>query len=353
MARSNWSLVLAGLLATAGLNLVACSSGGTGAGASSVRDALGQVQDGLIARSYLAWADQKAVRTLTGVASPGDIGNKKKVNPRWGRLANVAVPGAAEVEPQLTEATGINPYTATRALTIGVSPDTAGRLDGADTATVEKKFKALGAQTDVSGGRTRLVLAPDDQVVTGNPKLAGDVYLTLNRVVIKGSTVAFGLANGPVDAILGGSRALGDAEDESAMATCLGDVVAAEIMAPPAGSAPGVTLVGVGVRRPKTSAEGVREVLCEVANKDRIAQVAAAIAPRLQQNAQIPNTGRQIQDRLTQTNVDQLPKGRAVRLTVDLVPTARAGFLFFDQGPGRAGLAFLGGGSPPPPNSRP
>jgi hypothetical protein len=196
-------------------------------------------------------------------------------------------------------------------------------------------------------------LAPDDQVDSNDSRLAGDVYLALNRVVIKGSSLAFGLATGPVDAVLGGGPALSDDADESAIAACLGDVVAAEIFMPPPGAAVGVNRVGVGVRRPRAVTDGVQEVLCETASRQQLASLAATITSRVQQGAPLPGTGLQVQERFVQPAVDQMPKGRAVRLTISLVAPARAGFLLFDMGPQDALLAFLGGGASPALTSRP
>jgi hypothetical protein len=314
---------------------------------------MGQVQDGPIARSFFSWADQKDLRKLTGISSAADLSNKKKVKPRWSRLATAGLPDVGGLEPQFTETTGIDFVAADRALTVGVPPQVAGRVDGAAVDKVKKKFQALGSQAVTSNGRTGYVLAPDDQVDANDSRLAGDVYLALNRVITKGSTAAFGLAGGPVDAVLGGGPALIDNPDEGVIATCLGDVVAAEIMAPPAGSAAGVTRVGVGVRRPKAVTDGVQEVMCEAVGRQQLATVANNITSRVQQGAVLPTTGLQVQQRFSQAIVDQMPKGRAVRLTLSMVAPARAGFLLFDMGSNDALLAFLGGGASPPPASRP
>jgi hypothetical protein len=312
---------------------------------------MGQIQDGPIARSFFAWADQKGLRKLTGISSVGDSTNKKKVKPRWSRLASAGLPDVVGLEPQFTDVTGIDIFSADRTMTVGVPPQEAGRVDGAAVAAVKKKFQALGAQAVTAGGRTRIVLAPDDQVDASDSRLAGDVYLALNRVTMKGSSVGFGLATGPVDAVLGGGPALLDDPDVAAVTSCLGDVVAAQILAPPPGSAAGVTRVGVGVRRPQAVTDGVQEVLCETAGR-QLPQVAATITSRVQPGAPLPGTGLQTEQRFVQAVVDQAPKGKAVRLTINLVAPARAGFLLFDMGPQESLLAFLGGGASPPPSTR-
>jgi hypothetical protein len=345
--------VLAALIAVAGLGVAACAGGGSAGGSSSLKDAMGQVQNGPIARSFFAWADQKALRKLTGISSVGDTSNKKKVKPRWSRLATAGLPDAGRLEPQFTDTTGIDPFSGDRTMTVGVAPEEAGRVDGAAISTVKKKFQALGAQAVTAGGRIRMELAPDDQVDSNDSRLAGDVYLALNRVVIKGSSLAFGLATGPVDAVLGGGPALSDDADEGAIAACLGDVVAAEILMPPPGAAAGVSRVGVGVRRPGAITDSVQEVLCETAGRQQLAPLAATITSRVQQGAPLPGTGLQVQQRFVQPVVDQTPRGRAVRLSVNLVAPARAGFLLFDMGPQDSLLAFLGGGASPATVNRP
>jgi hypothetical protein len=194
------------------------------------------------------------------------------------------------------------------------------------------------------------VLASDGQVDVGNPHLSGDVYLALNRVAVKGSTVAFALGTAPLDVVLGGGRSLADDADEAAMAGCLGDVVVARITEPPAGSAPGVTLVGAGVLRPSAANAPVREVLCEVVGGSVASTVTASMTQRTQPDATLPEGGLQVRDRIAQSTVDQVQKGsfHLARLVVQLVGTARAGFLLLDQGDDGAGLAYLGGGIPPP-----
>jgi hypothetical protein len=306
------------------------------------------VQDSPLSRRFFAWADQRELRTLTGVTSYTNAGNAKKVNSTWSRLTAAAVPELAGLEPQVTSSTGIDVYKGNRAITVGVAPDTAGRIDGVDAGAVAKQLKVLGVTPQSGKGLSVSVFAPDDQVAVGNPHLGGDVYLALNRLAVKGSTVAFGLASGPLNVVLGGGRSLADGADEAAMAQCLGDVVVAEVTSPPAGAAPGVTLVGVGVRRPQTRTDRVSEVLCEVAGNSTDA-VASGMVARSQPDTPLPGRGLRVRDRIAQAVVDQVRRGdaRLARLTIDLVSLARAGFLLLDQGPNGAGLAFLGGGSTP------
>jgi hypothetical protein len=182
-------------------------------------------------------------------------------------------------------------------------------------------------------------------VDVSNPRLGDDVYLALNRVFVDTSTVAFGLANPPIETVLGGGRSLADVPAEAAIADCLGDVFVAEIMAPPAGSPDGVSLVGLGVRRPASGTARVTEVLCEVTRgKDQAGQLAGTIGARVAPGSTLPGSGQALRDRVANAGVDQVAKNgdELVRLTMDLVSPARAGFLMLDAGPDS--LAFLGGG---------
>ncbi|HSS09310.1 MAG TPA: hypothetical protein VLL25_05470 [Acidimicrobiales bacterium] len=325
------------------LGLVACGSGSSNGGAGSLRDAMGAVKDSPESRTSFAWADQKALRTLTGVSAASST---KRGDPKWVRLNSVAVPAAADVGPQLADGTGIDVRAGQRAISIGVLPSGGERLDGVNGTNISKKLKGLGATQESALGRLFLTFAAENRVDLSNAKLGDDVFLVLNRAVVKGSSVAFGLANGAVDAILGGGRSLADVAGESAIADCLGDTVAAQVMAPPAGVASGVSLVGVGVRRPQLAKSSAREVLCEVVDKQSASALAATVRDRVRPDSRLFD-GYEVRDRIAQASVDQITKGDTslIRLTLDLVAPARAGFLFFDQGPDRQGLAFLGGGS--------
>jgi len=328
--------------------LSGCSgAGGDNGPGGSLLSAMGAVQASPISRASFAWSDQHALRLLSGVTSAAGASNPKKVNPTWSRLADVALPALVGLEPQVTTGTGIDRYAGSRAMTVGLAGERAGRVDGADVATVAKRFKALGAPATASGGRTAYVLAPDEQVDLGNAHLGGDVYLAINRVVIKGSAVAFGLAGPPVDVALGGGRSLADDPEEAAVAECLGDVVVAQVWATPTGAAPGVTMIGAGVRRTSAPTDRPREVLCEVAGVAQVDNVTAALAQGTQASALLPVSGVHARDRVAQATVDQVRKGdlRVARLTIDLVAPARAGVLLLDEGLG--GMIALGGGGTP------
>jgi len=334
-------------VAVLSLALTACTSSGAsnGGGAASLRSALASVRDTAGSERFFAWADQKELRKLAGVSSAADAA-KRKANQKWLRLASVALPSVADKEPQLTDATGIDVYAGDRAITIGLPPDRASRIDGADGGTVLRKFRQLGARDERVGTRTYLALAGEGQVDVSNPLLGGDVYLSLNRTSVDHSTVGFGLTNAPIDAVLGGGgKSLADVADEAAVADCLGEVFVAEVTGPVPGGPDGVSLTGVGVRRPTTAGARVTEVLCEVTHsKDQAGQLAARVTARLAPDAALAGSGLRVRDRIAQANVDQVGKaGDSVRLTLDLVSPARAGFLLLDASPGT--LASLGGGA--------
>jgi hypothetical protein len=356
MARLTRMAVVAAALACAGLTACGASSGGPRGG--TLRSALASVRDVPASERFFAWADGQEMRKLTGVAAASDVG-RSKTNQKWLRLTEVALPSIAGKESQLTAATGIDAYHGTRNITIGLPPDRASRVDGANATTVLRLFRLLGAREQRAAGRTYLAVADEGQVNVSNPRLGDDVYLALNRVFASGSTVAFGLSDPPIDAVLGGGKSLADAPAESAVADCLGDVFVAEITGPPPDAAAGVGLVGLGVRRPAAPDSPVTEVLCEVTRaQDQARSLAATIGSRVAAGATLPGTSLQVRDRVAQAGVDQVANGGRplVRLTLDLVGPARAGFLFFDEGPD--GVAFLaggGGGAPAPsgPGPRP
>jgi hypothetical protein len=342
---------LSRLAATAAVAVVvavpaACGGGGAaGAGGGSLRSALASVRDAPASERFFAWADDKELRKLTGVSAASDA-SKPKANQKWLRLTEVALPSVADKEPQFAAATGIDGYGGVRGITVGLPPEQASRVDGADGGTVLRKFRQLGAREQRVAGRTYLAVANEGQVDVSNPHLGGDVYLALNRVLVTGSTVAFGLTDPPIDAVLGGGRSLADAPRMAAMADCLGDVFVAQVTTPAPGGPDGVSLVGIGVRRPAATDAPVTEVLCELAkSKDQAGQLAGSIGARVAPDDTLPGDHLQIRDRIAQAGVDQAGKGdqHLVRLTIDLVTPARAGFLLFDAGP--SALAFIEGGS--------
>jgi hypothetical protein len=323
----------------------ACGGGGGNGNGGSLRSALASVRDSPVSERFFAWSDGRELRKLSGAAGASDLG-KSKINEKWLRLTEVALPSVAGEEAQFTAATGIDAYRGDRNITIGVPPDRASRVDGGDGGTVVRKFRQLGAREQRAGGRTYLAVADEGQVDVSNPRLGNDVYLALNRVFVNGSTVAFGLTDSPIDAVLGGGKRLVDVPAEAAVAACLGDVFVAEIGAPPAGSPAGAGLIGLGVRRPASPDGPVTEVLCEVTKaQDQAGSVAATIGARVRPDATLPGSTLQVRDRVAQAGVDQLTNAgqHLVRLTLDLVGPARAGFLFFDAG--SDGVAFLAGGS--------
>jgi hypothetical protein len=342
MAKVTHRAVVAAALVSVGL--AGCGGGASGAKGGTLRAALASVRDVPASERFFAWADGKELRKLTGVAGASDLG-KSKTNQKWLRLTEVALPSVAGKESQLTAATGIDAYQGSRNITIGVPPDRASRVDGANGASVLRLFRLLGAREQRVAGRTYLAVADEGQVNVSNLHLGNDVYLTLNRVFASGSTVAFGLTDPPIDAVLGGGKSLADVPAESAVANCLGDVFVAEITAPPPGAPAGVGLVGLGVRRPAAPDGLVTEVMCEVTRaQDQARSLAATIGSRVAPGANLPWTTLQVRDRVAQAGVDQVANGGQplVRLTLDLVGPARAGFLFFDEGPD--GVVFLAGG---------
>jgi hypothetical protein len=332
--------------AVLGLAAVACTGGGGGGSGSggSLHAALASVRDAPASQRFFAWADSKELRTLSGVSAASSAG-KANVHQKWLRLAGVALPSAAATEPQLTTATGIDMYAGNRAITVGVPPERASRIDGADGGAVTRKLSRLGARLDRTSSRSYLAVAGEHEVDVSNPRLADDVYLTLNRVYVAGSTVAFGLADPPIDIVLGGGRSLADVPAAAAVADCLGDVFVAEIMAPPPGGPDGATLIGLGVRRPTSVDARVTEVLCQViSDKGQAGRLAGTVGARVAPNSTMPASGQRVRDRVANAAVDQPAKNgeQLVRLTLDLVTPARAGFLMLDAGSG--GISFLAGG---------
>ncbi|GIH79327.1 hypothetical protein [Planobispora longispora] len=226
----------------------------------------------------------------------------------------------------LTERTGIAPYAADHAVSIGVPPDTAVRIDGGvDAEAVRAKLTALGGRPGKIGDHDGLSLADDHALDPDGPLIDLGLVNQFNKVVVTGSTVAVGSAAAPVSAVLGGDRSLADVSSHAAVADCLGDVVTAVLTVPQNSGA--VALYGVGLRRPASPGDTPVNVICVAPRSGAIPAVRQAFTAKLTTAA--PTTqGTLYGDHAEEIKHDEVVSGNftVLRATLTLAPDAPASF---------------------------
>jgi hypothetical protein len=204
----------------------------------------------------------------------------------------------ADLEPVITPKTKIDLFAADTSLEIGNPPNEADRLDGpgVNTRAITRALLALGAKREFVGGRSILAIGAEHSVHLSGPLASGSLAAVgvlnhLDRSFAQGHTFASGPAVAPVLAILGGGRSLASDPRYEAAATCLGDVVAAEIVQNTLNPSNGTQLIAIGDRRPASSSAPITEVLCAV---DSAASQADAQVARLRSSlgpsGRIPST---------------------------------------------------------------
>jgi len=182
--------------------------------------------------------------------------------------------GLAPAASLLPELTGIDPYAARTAVSVGRPPTSVGLLYGTfDTAAIGAKLKKLGyAEHALGGGESAWVIL-DDHAIDANAPLARiGIVTAMNVVRVSPRRIVYGGATADLDRALKGTGPLADDKAVGALADCLGEVRAAwlgldERTAPEP--------MGVGVRR--TAKGEATEVVCvTTASKGAAESIASA-----------------------------------------------------------------------------
>ncbi|MGW3346357.1 hypothetical protein ACWDA3_23860 [Nonomuraea rubra] len=258
-----------GVALTALLVLTGCAQK---AGEGGLRDAMATVSAEGPAAAYFEYGEPSWWRDL-GV-EPGSPEAR-----RWLPAAVSGLGSLATAADALPKATGLTPATGTRAISIGVPPHQAFRYDGDIQADdVRTKLTALGAKPRDLAGHEGLSFAPGNEIDLSRMIVPG-VTNQLNQIVITDTQVATASAPDPLAAVLGGDSTLADNPPHAAMATCLGDVAAATIMAP--SPATTITLYGVGLRRPSGLNDQPVNVICVLPSPSATADVERTLTARL------------------------------------------------------------------------
>ncbi|GAA5770519.1 hypothetical protein Aros01_07046 [Streptosporangium roseum] len=314
-------LVLAGCGGSGDAGLTgAVETGGTGrtgavetggGSAGGLRQVMAHLGAGSPAADYLDYGDMAHWRSL-GVVTEDGPGQDR----RWLSAVGSGFGDFGLNASRLAEPTGINVFAADRGVSVGTPPRTAIRIEGRlDSAGIRAKLTALGARPRTIGGQEGLSMADDNAIDMKGPQTRLGLINQLNQVVVTDSALVSGAAAAPVAATLGGGPSLADSPDHAAVADCLGDVVTAVVMAPPQPG--GVTLYGVGLRRPAGTTDRAVDVVCVL---PRVAEVGRTFAERFTVAAKAG--GRPLSDLVETVTHDEVRSGgrTAHRATLTIKP---------------------------------
>ncbi|MET8977137.1 hypothetical protein ABZX85_16090 [Streptomyces sp. NPDC004539] len=222
--------------------------------------ALREVRGSDPARAWIEFGDVAALRG----------GSPAERNP----LLGYGEPKLAPAATLLPDLTGIDPFAARTALSVGKPPDEVGFLYGSfDPAAIGAKLKKLGyAEHPLGGGESTWTVRDDRAIDPADPLAQIGIVTSMNVVRVSPRRIVYGGAGADVDRALKGTGALADDKAVGAVADCLGEVRAAwigldEKTAPEP--------MGIGVRQPAKGA--ATEVVCmTTASGDAAESIASA-----------------------------------------------------------------------------
>ncbi|MBG0830568.1 hypothetical protein HS041_22660 [Planomonospora sp. ID67723] len=329
-------------LAAAVLVLPGCS-GGDGSrptAGSGLRAAMAEVSGDGPAALHFEYGDMAHWRELGVVTGQGPGQDKT-----WLPAVGYGLGELSRAGRLLTEKTGIAPYAADHAVSIGVPPDTAVRVDGGvDAGTVEDKLTGLGGRPGKVGEHDGLSLADDHALDPQGPLIELGLLNQFNKAVVTGSTVAVGTAAAPVSAALGGTRSLAEVPSHAAVADCLGDVVTATVTVP--GDSRTVALYGVGLRRPAAPGDTAVNVICVVPKSGAIPSVRQAFTTGLTTEASTTQ-GKPYGGLAKEITHDEVVNGDVTVLRATLTLTSGTSVTFAHQMLARGELDGVAGSGDP------
>ena len=269
--------------------LAGCSSGaGTMSRSGTLNGALAHVADTANNRSAIYFDDTAELYRLTG-PSP-DYGKGFGVLIGWGASS------ITEYALSLPADTGIDLFKESFAITAGSPPATLTLIDGGqDASLVTSRMTRLGWKP---GGGALAAPSPAAAWVNGI-----NYALPMTTVRADGANAAFGGAGAELSQIGSPTGAtLASDPEVSALASCLGTVVAAEFSADHEVGGKRPAALAAGVRTPASGTDTPRAVACvEWPTEDAASQYAAALRRALSTGKSV--TGEPYATLLTQSNV--------------------------------------------------
>ncbi|MFF0223212.1 hypothetical protein [Streptomyces sp. NPDC004629] len=183
--------------------------------------ALSRVQDTHLTRDWIEFGD------VAGVRSRSDGGSGSKPDP----LLGYGEPKLADAAALLPDLTGIDPFAARTALSVGYPLDPVGFLYGSfNTTTIGSKLRKLGyTKHDLAGGETTWIIRDHHKIDEKDPLAQLGIVTALNVVRVSPQRIVYGGASADIDQALAGTKPLADNEAVGGIADCLGQVKAARI----------------------------------------------------------------------------------------------------------------------------
>lgn len=298
--------------------LAGCSSSSHNSSAppTSLRNALEHISANDNTRAWVEYGRPKALIAANG----GSL-----VRVPYGGVSDYGESDLANHAKLLPPLVGFDPTTADVAVSAGQPPTRAGWLvGGLDAGQVEQALTKLGAKKD---GAT-LRLAPDNQLDLNSPlsKQLQAPMTILNVVSADGTSLRYGTSSASLDLVgTGSGSTLGSDQTVTAVASCLGNPLAAVLTDQPSGPSGPRREIGLGVTG--TSTTDATEELCVATGSG---DEATALKTRLQ-TALASGTSQRQNERwselLPAASVDVQP-GNVVRLTAHPSPDSPATTLF-------------------------
>ncbi|NEA97631.1 hypothetical protein [Streptomyces sp. SID13726] len=303
--------------------------------------ALSQVKDTHLTQDWIEFGDVAGVRARSGAgsASPRDplLGYGEQ------KLAD-----AAALLPGLT---GIDPFAARTALTLGYPPDQVGVLYGSfNTTEIGAKLRKLGYKEHaLAGGETSWIIRDHHQIDQKDPLAQLGILTALNVVRVSSKRIVHAGATADIDKTLSGARSLSDNEEVGGIADCLGQVEAAQI-----GFDVNIsdTPLGVGVLRPSGSDADATEVACVTTESEGAAQALASGWPGRVKSTMSARAGEPWSKLLTRPRAEVVGgASHVVRLTAR--PTGSPRVLFDEWAVGDLGPVLTGAKPDPRLSAKP
>lgn len=288
------------IILSAGLMLAGCSDDAADQG--GLLGALGRVAATDETRAYVEYGEPAAVAAL--------LDKDAKDKGHYLALRGFGYSSIAMHSVTVEDALAIDLDGFDGAIYIGEPPKQATILWGEyDKAAVDEKLRALGIDSEVGLGGMRWRSAPDYEVNLADGPFTGVVPLNqFNNIVTGGSSFAFAPAEEGIKWVTEpGDETLADDDVLVPLATCLGDVIAATLLA---------TGEAVGVRRDAS------EVICLDGDKAKVADALKGNVPssgepwdQVLPGAEVGEDGSLV--RVTVPAQDNDPVGRVLRMMLN------------------------------------
>jgi hypothetical protein len=215
-----------------------------------LRQALTRVADTDGTRAQISYDDTSALVKLAGKNLSDTTG--------FAQLRGSGAAGLQSLAQVITSQPGIQLFDADYTITAGSPPSQVGLLAGGQPgSSINGNLTKVGWRQQ---GNT--LIGPSPLSAGGDQQETAMLALNLARVRTNGSDVTYGEASADLDQIGSPSgRTLAQDPVVSAAAQCLGDVMAADIMAPYQGGRK-PTVLAVGIRRPAGNTATPHAVVC-------------------------------------------------------------------------------------------